>query len=247
MRDQDPTLDALFEARRSVERRPNTERDRLRGAVAGRLAAAGVISGSATVAVKALAGGLEVAGSSTLFVLTKAKLAMVLAALACAGTVGTLLFTSSPTKELQNADGVRALSSAARIAPIAIAASTEPVAAPPIPSIANDIVTHQSTPGRTASTRLEHGSLAEELAAVRSAQGALAGGEATRALKLLDSYFRQFPSGVLLPEAKATQIRALCRAGLAEQANRQAQAFEAAHRDSPLAAGSKLRCNTASK
>jgi hypothetical protein len=247
MRDQDTTLDRLFEAGRSVERGPSTERDRLRGAVASRLAAVGVISTSAAMTAKAVAGTLEFSGTSTLLGLAKGKLALVLVAIAFAGTVSTLLIVSAPPNEVEDADAVRAVASAAPLQPIDVTALSGPVVLPPVPSVPNGSVSSQPTASRIASARPEHSGLAEELASVRSAQGALAAGEASRALKLIDSYFRRFPGGVLLPEAKATQIRALCQAGLGEQANRQAELFEVAHRDSPLAVGHKLRCNSASK
>jgi hypothetical protein len=242
MRNQDPTLDQLFEATRAVERTPNPQRERLRGAVAQRLVAAGAMTGTAAVATKAAAGALGAAGKAGVLVAWKGKLVGILA-LATIGSMGTaVMLRARGMNPLHANDGPGAASSPAPMSVPAPAAA--PSSAPVSPGIAETSGIDEPARSRIApsSSRPERGNLADELALVRGAQSALTTGQPRRALSLLDTYFHRFPRGVLVPEAKASQIKALCLAGDADQANRQAERFSAAHPDSPLAAGGRLRC-----
>ena len=242
MRDTHRTLDQLFEATRHVEHAPNTERDRLRGTVGARLTQAGVMSTSIVLTAKASAGLLGTTAKAVA-ALASSKFAALLVVAGLGATGMVLVAQRAPAKHHKP----QATSVAA---PTPVVAPASPVAqsAPAIPAASSAAGMGSSTPVAVrpspSTNRAERGSLADELAVVRHAQSALASGQPARALTVLDGYFHRFPTGVLLPEAKATQIRALCQAGQSEQANHQALRFEAEHSDSPLAAGHKLRCNS---
>jgi RNA polymerase sigma-70 factor (ECF subfamily) len=67
-------------------------------------------------------------------------------------------------------------------------------------------------PRKTTST------LAEETELLEAARTALARGEADAALRALDRHADRFPTGELADEARSTRLRALCRAGRADDA-----------------------------
>ncbi|HEY1533250.1 MAG TPA: hypothetical protein VGF76_04515 [Polyangiaceae bacterium] len=79
-------------------------------------------------------------------------------------------------------------------------------------------------------------SLAEEVAAIKSAKGALAGGNAAQALRELDAYKLHFPRGRLAQEATVVRIEALIGSGNQTAAGTVADHFLAAHPDSPYSA-----------
>ena len=61
-----------------------------------------------------------------------------------------------------------------------------------------------------SSTAGSDGSLSEEVALIRRARSALQGGDAARAMALLDEHVRRFPRGALIEERRATRVLALC-------------------------------------
>lgn len=77
--------------------------------------------------------------------------------------------------------------------------------------------------------------LAGELAALDAARGALASGDARRALTLLDGFDRSYPRARLRVEAEVLRIDALSKAGQREAARKRAQAFLRKHPNSVLA------------
>ena len=79
-------------------------------------------------------------------------------------------------------------------------------------------------------------SLADEVAAIKSAKSALASGNAADSLRQLDAYRAHFPHGRLSQEASVVRIEALLKSGNQAAANAAADRFLAAHADSPYAA-----------
>ncbi len=78
--------------------------------------------------------------------------------------------------------------------------------------------------------------LAEEVAAIKSAKAALASANATQALRELDAYKGRFPRGRLAQEATVVRIEALISMGNPVAAGTIADHFLASHADSPYAA-----------
>jgi hypothetical protein len=80
------------------------------------------------------------------------------------------------------------------------------------------------------------GVLADQLAVLDAARGALADGSPQRALALLDTYARAYPSGQLALEAEVLRIDALAKSGRTALARSRAQAFLRQHPGSVLSA-----------
>jgi hypothetical protein len=79
-------------------------------------------------------------------------------------------------------------------------------------------------------------SLAEEVAAIKSAKAALASGNAGQSLRELDNYRARFPRGRLAQEAAVVRIEALLKSGNSAAANAAADRFLSANASSPYAA-----------
>ena len=91
-----------------------------------------------------------------------------------------------------------------------------------------------STSVETTPTDVEH--LAEEVALVDRARGALAGGDAAAALKALDEYDSRFSRRKFAPEALYLRMEALLRMGRSDGARSVAQSLVNAYPTSPHAA-----------
>ena len=91
---------------------------------------------------------------------------------------------------------------------------------------------------RTATNAEEAPNLAREIELVQGARAALARGDASEALRMLDVHDHEFPSGTLGPEARVLRIEALVRAGgdrNVARANALGDAFLAEHPSGPQA------------
>ncbi len=125
-------------------------------------------------------------------------------------------------------------------APAPAIAPSIPTAAPTSPTVRD--VDPVPPSRRTPSPREAEGAsidqgdpLAAEAGLVREAQAALTRGGAEQALDLLSRCAREFPRGALLEERAALRVLALCAAGKAKLARREAAAFARRHGASPLA------------
>ncbi|MBN9163502.1 MAG: hypothetical protein BGO98_24625 [Myxococcales bacterium 68-20] len=72
--------------------------------------------------------------------------------------------------------------------------------------------------------------LSLEIAQVEATRAALAAGDATRTLALLDQYDREFPTGAFAVEVAVLRIEALARAGRTDEARRLGTRFLSEHR-----------------
>lgn len=84
--------------------------------------------------------------------------------------------------------------------------------------------------------------LALEVAALRASDAARRGGRPADALRALDAYDRDFPSGTLRAEADAARVLTLCELGRADDARAVATRFLAQNPSSPLAARIRSSC-----
>ncbi|MGD0527907.1 MAG: hypothetical protein ABSE49_22430 [Polyangiaceae bacterium] len=78
-------------------------------------------------------------------------------------------------------------------------------------------------------------SMEDELVHLREARRAIVHGDAATALTALEAQRREFPHGMLQEEAAALRVEALLVAGRSHEAERAADAFEAAYPSSPYA------------
>lgn len=84
--------------------------------------------------------------------------------------------------------------------------------------------------------------LEAETEALRAAQSALRGGNAARALALLDSQQSRYRPGLLQQERAAARVMALCQLGRAAEARAAAERFESNFPRSPLVARVRTSC-----
>jgi hypothetical protein len=84
--------------------------------------------------------------------------------------------------------------------------------------------------------------LKAETEALRAAQSALRGGDAARALALLDDQQARYRPGLLQQERAAARVMALCQAGRATEARTAAVRFESDFPRSPLVARVRTSC-----
>jgi hypothetical protein len=133
--------------------------------------------------------------------------------------------------------------------PAAVTAPTQlsepaPLAAPATPLAADsaqvtkleDLPTLPDSSASDVSHSAAAPSLADEVAAIKSAKSLLAAGNAAQSLHELDAYRAHFPHGRLTQEASVVRIEALLKSGNQGAASAAADRFLAAHADSPYAA-----------
>jgi len=220
---------SLLEAAEQASAPPVARRQALSGA----LAAVGSF-GAATGAAQAAAQGAHVAaaGSGTIAagVIKAFAIGVVSGALVAGGAVGVEQLAEHPVAPAPSAATAPqrlAAPPAPAPPPRARAAALSP--ATPAPRRAA-VPAAPSTSAVVPSTRL-----AQEVAALDRARGALSGGDAPRAIALLDDYAARFPRGALAPEASVLHIEALARAGDRARAATLARSFLVRHPGGPLA------------
>jgi hypothetical protein len=119
-----------------------------------------------------------------------------------------------------------------------------PVVAPATPILAPMRAVHHAHVAAPARVEASTNRLAEETALLAESNAELRGGDAHRALSLLDDYDRRYPGGVLREEVLATRVIARCQMGLTPDAtSRQAaDLFLRRHPASPLAPRVRSSC-----
>lgn len=107
----------------------------------------------------------------------------------------------------------------------------------PIPSAvetgASEVRPHRAPPVSSISRPFQGDGLSQELAALQLAHEAVAAHEPEEALRLLDTYRARFPRGALASEETVLRVRALLATGERTRAQALADAYAAAHPDSP--------------
>jgi outer membrane lipoprotein YfiO len=227
--------------------------------VAGTAAGAAGTAHAASAVVVGSAGGKAV-GSATTITLAKWVLA---GAVAGAATTGGLVVATTPGVFGGRTDApieaqAHAVSPSRSTPPVKGAA--ERLTAPPVPAdtaASSHAATEASAPRARASVNDEPpaslapapqgtafpvanaDTVAEEVAALDRARGALASGDARGALARLDAYANRYPTGTLAPEAAVLRVRALVHLGRTRDARAAVDAFVRAHPGSPQA--SRLR------
>jgi hypothetical protein len=109
--------------------------------------------------------------------------------------------------------------------------------APPAPAPSPAIATALTTETASAPSSLD-----AEIALVRDARAALRGGDAARALALLDEHTRRFSRGALAEDCDAERIYALCALGRSGEARSLASRFLTSHPASPHGASVRASC-----
>jgi hypothetical protein len=113
--------------------------------------------------------------------------------------------------------------------------SQSPNAAPSTPAVpAPTAVAHAETPAHHVLPGAPDNPLSREVAALEGAHQALAERNPDEALRLLDRYRLKFPAGALSSEATVLRVQALLMHGDRTGARALADAFAAAHPESPF-------------
>lgn len=198
------------------------------------MAASGVVASSSLTAGSVAAKAASVVGGKVIAVIAFTGLA----AMGGAMVLQQEHRTSEPAPHEQSAPVVvqRAPTAVAKPAPlpsIAPAPPVESVEPAPTGSVSFTPPPRAAAPAGPQPTESSTSSMPSELAALQQARAALGAGDPARALSMLDAYVTRFPHGVMAQEAAVLRIEALVRAGDRPAAQRAADAYLAAHPQSP--------------
>ena len=223
-------LESLLVHAAREERAPSRTRLAVRAAVGLATGA-----GAATAAGSAAAAGAQTAtGAVGIVVLAKY---VILGAAIGATTLGVARYAEAPTPSATTASsaGVATEAPTARKAvdelapaPDAAGTATDPVVVAPPP------IETAATSSPTASAAQGTPSLAREIALLDQARSAVRAHDGAQALRSLDRYGKEFPSGQMAAEATLLRIDALVQTGDRATASALARAFIDRNPRSPL-------------
>ncbi len=215
---------ALLKASQS-ERAPAASRSKTLRAL-GLSATAVTVSATATAAIRT---GIATASAGA-SVLTKVVGASVLGA-AILGSMAAYTVHRPP-----GSSNHRVMSPVAGVAPLPESPHM-PLPAVPIPSSvetgASEVRPHRAPPVSSINRPFQGDDLSQELATLQLAHEAVAANAPEEALRLLDTYRARFPRGALASEETVLRVRALLATGERTRAQALADAYAAAHPDSP--------------
>jgi hypothetical protein len=151
--------------------------------------------------------------------------------------------SGDPIASAPNVAGVAPVEAVARKEPQEPTAAPEKAQEAPSPEPSRQAAPVRTTPASvaarstSAAARLQEqeadasapSTLGRELARVTAARSALAEGESTRSLQMLDAYDAEFPAGAFSVEVAVLRVEALARSGHAEEARRLGNHFLAQH------------------
>lgn len=230
MIDLSPDARAILEGGRDLDNPGDLERARVRRALLAKIAAGGVLTAATSTAA---------AGSTATVSAPLAKILVSVAIVIAGGVGGTIAWRAhrAPAAPVSAP------------APVAVAMAPQIVSVPaslPVPAapVAHRAAVHHARVAAPAHDEAPADRLAEEMALLAASNAELRGGDARRALALLNDYDRRYPSGVLREEVLATRVIARCQIGLAPDAaaRRAADAFLTRHPASPLASRVRSSC-----
>jgi hypothetical protein len=223
------------------------DRDRVEAVIAARLAtgAAAGLAAAAVATTSARASGAPGAVGASALTGSVAKVLIWVATLSVIGAT-VAMFASAPGRA--TAPIASTVNPAAPVATEGNSQSGEPslgaaVATPEatIPQVRAFPSTLAVVP-TASSTRMPSGDVAAEVLVLREAHAAMRGGQAARALALLDEHARRFPKGALGEERDAARVAALCALGRVAEARAAADRFLRASPVSPHAGRVRASC-----
>jgi hypothetical protein len=229
MTDLSPESKALVELARGDDEPSPVDRARVRRALGASLATGLAVTSTASLAAGA---GLKAAGTSAGLAGTL-KVAMWVGVGMAVGALSTT--TALVALRAPNADTAPAPRSAPQTAPAVTAdppADEAPAIAPT--DTATIPLEVSSKPSGSRPPQPSPSSLAAEMRLLETARAALSGGDARRALTLIQEHEREFPGGSLSEERRASKVFALCELGRRGEAARAAAEFLRTAPASPL-------------
>jgi hypothetical protein len=249
----DPELERLLEKARGGEDPTLQDRDRNLDALARRVGTVALLGAAAVttsdVAASAVGATKGVALAAKAGVPTALALAFKVGApLVLIGAVGTVLVpriigrhaTSAPDVALGPTALAHDVPTKSSEGQVEAAPTPEPSAAPepaPVAKPASPAFVPAVPPSGARAP-----ALADEVALLQRAEGALRDGKPEQALSVLSEHARQFPRGELRAERTAARIAALCALHRQAEARRDAASFLRQWPGSPLAAQVRASC-----
>ena len=243
-----PEANALLEAAREGDEPTLADRERVRGAIATRLAAGAAAGLGVATAAKSSIAAVLLAGSAAKVVVTVALVGAIGASIG-AGAVMVARARNRPSPPAVSA------AAPARAAAEAVAVSTEQangaarsLPASPATTLEKPLAFRAGTrtPTVPAAVTPAHvaGDVAAEVRLLGEAHTAMRGGDAARALVLLDEHARRYPKGALGEERDAARISALCALGRTSEARDATERFLRAAPLSPHAGPVRASCGS---
>jgi hypothetical protein len=251
-----PEANGLLDAARYGDEPTHADRDRVRAAIAARLAAGAAAAIGVGMAAKAPASALGTAGGASaaaapVGVATKVLIAAALVGAIGVGaaTVGVALRSPKPPAQMPAqpvpvavdvpaSAGGPTQDTASR--PGEAVALSEARAAGSRPTLRTGPVTAGAA--LSAHAAAATGDVAAEVRLLSEAHAAMRGGDAERALVLLEEHARRYPKGALGEERDAAKIAALCALGRVAEARQAADRFLRAAPLSPHAGPIRASC-----
>jgi hypothetical protein len=236
-----PEATALLEAARQGDEPTRADRERVRGAIAARLAAGTAAGLGVTAAAKSSVAAALLAGSATKVVVTMALIGFIGAGAVWVAKAG---YRRPVPDAVARTSGAAAVVGRPEVAvvPSNSLAPVAPAAEKPAAALHPGV---RST-GGGATAPAAHapvaGDVASEVRLLGEAHAAIRGGDAERALALLDEHARRFPKGALGEEREAARIAALCALHRTSEARDATERFLHSAPRSPLAGALRTSC-----
>jgi hypothetical protein len=229
MTELDPRARELIGLARESEGPSESDRSRLRAAVATRLGV--VLASAGATATAGTASAAPVIGTSVGAAISKIVVA---GALLCAVGAGGYAALSSPAPASRPQEKTAA--AMARVAP------APEIASVPSPRTSASAALPPAAPPKTAPSGVVVSPIEAETRALGLALTDLRNGNAERALSALDAQLTRFPDGALAEERAEARIMALCSLGRTEEARDNAARFFVEHPRSVLAGRVRASC-----
>jgi hypothetical protein len=252
-----PDARSILDAARGGDEPTDADRKRVHTSLARRIGVGAAILGT-TTATTASAGGATLAGVSVgVSTFTKAVVIVVgFVGVIGGGTYVVRRMTApkpqpahvattndtakEPVKETTKDTASPAPTNAPVIATPEPTVAPDPAPTPVVKVTASPMPIVAPTSAPTTAPSAKKSAFDDELAAMQQAQAVL-GSDPQKALTLLDAQSKQFPSGAFAQERAGMRVVALCELGRPE-ARAQAEAFLAAHPQSPMALRIRSAC-----
>lgn len=253
-----PEANALLEAARGGDEPTHADEERVLAAIGKRLAV-GAASGIAVAAAEqstAPGGGLDPSAVAAVRVGWATKVLVGLALVGAMGAGASMLARTTHRPAVRAGSTATAAPTSGEV--LALVPDRPNGAASPEAPAATTAASHGEgfrasprtmpgpsvTPAAASSSRVAPptGDVAAEVRLLSEAHAALRGGEAERALGLLDEHVRRYPRGALGQERDADRIAALCALGRVVEAREAADRFLRLAPWSPLAGPVRASC-----
>lgn len=226
MTDLSPESKALIEAAHGDDEPTAADRARVRRALGASLATG--LAVSSTTSLAAGTGLKAAAAAGTMKMAMWVGIGMAVGALSTTTAIVAMRGRAAPPAPIAHTAPPKAEPVIKADPPVDEAPAARPEDTETIPLEVTSKPIGTKAPAPTPS------SLAAEMRLLETARAALSGGDARRALTLIQEHEREYPSGALIEERRASKVFALCELGRRGEAARAAAEFLQTAPASPL-------------